>query len=220
MQTEWLERNNSTKLILFFAGWGMNGSEMGHLDAGDFDVLCFYDYRDLSELPEIDGVYDEVYVVAWSFGVACAGPVFSRLNLPEPVKAVAINGTLKPVDDECGIPPQVFQGTLETYSLENREKFLRRTCGSRENLEFFMQQANLRNAEEQCEELAILEDFFATISERNIFTTAVVGTKDRIIPAQNQQFFWEQANARIVTIDGAAHYPFQLWQSWQEIVEL
>lgn len=56
-----------------------------------------------------------MFVFAWSFGVYAAAYWLRKENL-SPTMAVAINGTLSPIDDELGIPVGVFNGTLENLS--------------------------------------------------------------------------------------------------------
>ena len=66
---------------------------------------------------------------------------------------VALNGTVTPVDDLKGIPQQVFEGTLEGLNEVALEKFIRRMCLKKENLETFLSKRPQRAVEELQEEL-------------------------------------------------------------------
>jgi len=210
MKTKWLNHKNSEKLILYFAGWSMNGSEVSHLQPADFDVLAVYNYKDLNfDSAQIKG-YQEVYVIAWSFGVAVA----SKLQIPAK-RSIAVNGTLKPIDDNFGIMNAFFDQTLATMSEENYQSFLARTFNKtddRSNISF-------REIDEQREELRILGETFRNCQMENCFDLALISKRDRIFLKRAQMAFWETQSCRTIEIAGA-HYPFQSWASWQEIIEL
>ncbi len=95
------------------------------------DFLLCYDYSTLEPEPGFmreAGRYSRITIVAWSFGVWVA----QHTELPPIERAIAINGTLHPVNEEQGISPQVFQATLSTWSEESRQRFNRRMCGTSE----------------------------------------------------------------------------------------
>ena len=163
MKTAWLRKEGSQELLLLFNGWGMDRrigdhllrqSELAGLSS---DILLCYDYRSL-ELEA--GVmmeaarYARITLVAWSFGVWAA----RHTELPPIARAIAINGTLFPVDDRKGIAPEIFEATLATYSEGSRQRFYRRMCGGREELALFESMAPLRTAAEQQEELNSLKE--------------------------------------------------------------
>ena len=107
MRREWITKEGSRILTLFFCGWGMDERAVQHVK-GKGDLLLFYDYRDISgeEAPEVEG-YESVRVVAWSMGVWAASVLLSRWNIPVSYR-VAINGTERPVDEHYGIHPKIY----------------------------------------------------------------------------------------------------------------
>ena len=78
--------------------------------------------------------------------------VLQDMDLPI-CERVALNGTVTPVDDLKGIPQQVFEGTLEGLNEGTLEKFIRRMCLKKENLETFLSKRPQRAVEELQEEL-------------------------------------------------------------------
>ena len=218
MKQRWLNQDNNKKLIVYFSGWSMDGSEVTHLDTVNFDVLCFYDYRQIEEV-DLPENYDQYLLISWSFGVFSALHSLKMSTVPEFIEKIAINGTTIPVGSESGIPPTIFEKTLATYNAETRLKFLRRTCGSKENLTQLLSQGELREAAEQVEELACLGDYFKSeLLELGFYSKAMVSQKDFVIPAQNQLQFWKSQQVACVQIAGA-HLPFFQWNSWQEIID-
>ena len=218
MKQRWLNQNKNKTLIVYFSGWSMDGSEVTHLDAANYDILCFYDYRKIEAI-DLPKNYDDYLLISWSFGVFSALHSLKMSTGPEFSQKIAINGTTIPVDSESGIPPTIFEKTLETYNAETRLKFLRRTCGSKQNLDRLLSQGELREAGEQVEELACLGDYFKTEKlAMNFYTKALVSQKDFIIPSENQLKFWEKQQVNTVRITGA-HLPFFQWDSWQEVID-
>jgi biotin synthesis protein BioG len=210
MKTKWLHKSENEKLIVYFAGWSMNGSEVSQLKTTDFDVLAVYDYKDLTFDSELIQPYQEVYIIAWSFGVAVANEV----SLPAK-KSIAVNGTLKPIDDNFGIMDTFFDQTLATMNEENYQSFLARTFNKTDDRSAI----SFREIDEQREELRILGKTFRNCQMENHFDLAVISKRDRIFLKRAQNAFWETQNCRTIEIT-SAHYPFQNWKSWQEIIEL
>ncbi len=67
--------------------------------------------------------YQEIYLVAWSIDCLGGGTGVAKSESCHPPKAVAINGTPKPNDDQFGIPSAIFQGTLDHLNATTRNKF-------------------------------------------------------------------------------------------------
>lgn len=210
MKTKWLHKSGNEKLIIYFAGWSMNGSEVSHLETSDYDVLAVYDYKDLTFDSELVQPYQEVYIIAWSFGVAVA----NELSLSAK-KSIAVNGTLKPIDDNFGIMNAFFDQTLATMNEENYQSFLARTFNKTDDRSAI----SFREIDEQREELRILGETFRNSQMENCFDLALISKRDRIFLKRAQNAFWDTQNCRTIEIAGA-HYPFQSWQSWQEMIEL
>jgi biotin synthesis protein BioG len=126
MKKLWINKKNNPDLLLFFNGWGMDEKPFNHLAVdNDLDILMVYDYTTLDDVKELDA-YKTVHLVAWSLGVFAAAKVLAGKKF---ASAVAINGTLKPIDEGEGIAPAIFQGTIDLWSEASRMKFNRRMCG-------------------------------------------------------------------------------------------
>ena len=105
MKYKWLNKVNNDDLIVFFNGWGMDESVVSHLDFANHDLLMFYNYNSIeTDFPfyELDK-YSTKTLVAWSMGVMTA----SLFDINYDYK-VAINGTLKPIDNMYGIPVRIY----------------------------------------------------------------------------------------------------------------
>ena len=95
METK-IYNNKSDKLILVFAGWGMDYNVFSHLKAKDYDVIVCYNYTRLDfdlceklgcqfDLPHPEcplqstfKQYREIYLIAWGCGVWAASITFDR----------------------------------------------------------------------------------------------------------------------------------------------
>ena len=222
MKSIWLHQHNRSHLILFFAGWGMDERPFRRLTSERSDVLMLCDHRDLAlpvEVTRAVGDYERVDAIGWSFGVAVAAIACEWIH-DRITRGVAVGGTLWPIDEDRGIPPRVFQRTLEGLSEDNYERFVRRMCGDAATLDRFNQARPARSLEELREELVAMRDHFTTLQpapSSPLFQSAWVPTRDRIIPTENQLAAWESLEVRQVPID-AAHFPFYNWSSWEDLL--
>lgn len=198
-------RQNCKKLILFFAGWGMDEQPFLNLAEAEYDIIIISNYSNLNiQTTIIDSLlneYNEINIVAWSMGVWVAGHVLnsylsssaktgniklnSKLNL-----CIAINGTPMPISDEYGIPTAIFNGTIDTLP-QSIEKFNLRMCGSKTVYSQFKSVEPKRTAEDKKEELIALKESF-TICNTLKWTKAVVAKNDRIFPPENQLRYWRE----------------------------
>ena len=206
MQYQLISQNPpSRNLIVYFAGWGTPPSVVQHLAISPaYDLLLCYDYRDFSL--EFDfSRYENVRLVAWSMGQV---PLLS---------ATAINGTGLPMHDEFGIPCAVFQGTLDTLDEINLGKFERRMCGDKQLLQHYQSLEGRRSIEEIHAELTALYDALSAEHQHTglPWTKAIIGTQDRIFPAQNQRNYWHERCEVSEMVVG--HYLFPLLQTWEQL---
>ena len=134
MQSEFIFKSSSRRLIVLFLGWGMDASPFRHLARSGFDILALWDYtgldrpgsweRDMTEFASVCGGYDEVVIVAWSYGVRIASGFLESWNASLPVTlTLAVNGTPMHVDEQYGIPPAIFDGTLQRLAEPTIRKF-------------------------------------------------------------------------------------------------
>lgn len=190
MKQIYLVRKHYPRLLLFFAGWGADENLFRDYHPDESDFLLCYDYRSLAFDSSALASYREIRLVAWSMGVWAAAQVLSGLPLPL-TKCIAVNGTPFPISDEKGIPEAVFNGTLEGFSPVTLQKFRRRMCGSTETVKAFLAHEPFRPLEELREELACLkQEIVSRPAAPFKWDKAVVGSRDKIIPACNQEAAW------------------------------
>ena len=221
MKYQW--RNNPRgegHLILFFCGWGTTPDVVGHLQSGTpADVLSLYDYSqcDPEDIPPIDH-YDAVDIVAWSMGVWAAEKCHEVLR--QAGKAVAVNGTPLPMNDDYGIPIKVFEGTLEGLNDANRERFDRRMCGGA-SLRKVYHSFRRRSTEDLRSEL---QHVYESVRDLPFtpphlpWTRAIISSRDLIIPPTNQVRYWEEAGVPHTILERIGHYPFMEYDRWSEIL--
>lgn len=201
----------SPALMLFFAGWGMDEHPFESLSFEGFDVIVVWDYDDATPLDgSLFASYSEICVVAWSFGVVNADN-FMTLHPDLPfTMAVAVNGTLFPVDDERGIPERVFDATLENLSERSVSKFNYRMCGSREMFNRFSSVAPKRSLQSVRDELPAMRRISSispqTAAER--WTSVVVAASDAIFPSESQLRAWE-GHPAVRVVEGAHYLDFE-----------
>ncbi|PUV21513.1 DUF452 family protein [Sphingobacterium athyrii] len=200
------------KLILFFAGWGMDEQPFLSNGRSDRDLIIAYDYHSLALDESLLRGYEEIQVFAWSMGVWAAAQVLPGLKSRNyPVRTcTAINGTAFPIDDEKGIPNQVFKGTLATLSERTLDKFRLRMCGSKELLQQFLANTPKRDIESLRKELIAIGEQVAAYSGTAFqWDQAYIGTEDRIFSPENQRRAWNHTPHRFFD---AGHYPQKLVQ--------
>ncbi len=219
---KWIATTQNPNLILFFNGWGMDQRIVSHLHAdADTDVLMVYDYRDLSLADETIrdiNAYQYIDVLAWSMGVWAYTTVqeqfANRIR-----RAIALNGTLRPIDDEYGIPETVYNATIQHFSEAGRTKFFQRMCGSAETVQWFGPHQPQRSLDEQREELIAIQRAARLRHPQTItpFTCALISRRDKIIPTQHQLEYW-RGTVDYTLID-SPHCAFGRWNSWKEIFD-
>lgn len=196
--------NRSPRLILLFAGWGMSPHPLETTEMPGYDVAVVWDYRDMSApwLEEITS-YEEIAVVAWSFGVHAAGRFMAGHPQLHITARIAVNGTRFTADDTRGIPRAIFDATLAGLSGRSITKFNMRMCGGSAAYKEFALRAPQRDVDELREEL---KAFDTSESPYMLWDKAVISTGDLIIPPGNQQRAWATDAAQTITIDGP-HLP-------------
>jgi len=220
MRLHWQVREGNPRLLVFFNGWGMDERILGMVEPPEGrDLLAVCDYTDLHGADAVRAAvarYPAADLVAWSMGVWAAATVFGSAG-PRFDTAVAVNGTGRPIDDEYGIPAGLFRATLDGFSERARDSFFRRMCDGRDACGEFRPHAPLRDVEDQRRELLVLaRDAVAGVQPPGPFTQAVVGTRDRIMPPENQVRYWQGViPCRSVNLP---HLPFSRGFGWREIL--
>lgn len=209
MEYLWLNKKQNDKLIVFFNGWGMDEKSVSFLEFGKYDVIMFYDYRNLSSVDFDFGAYKNKFIVSWSTGVFISNLFFDKLHDAE--MKIALNGTLNPVDDEFGIPVNIYNLTVNNFNALSCKKFIKRMFAGEE-----IPVLSDRTVEELKQELISIRD--CRIDKCFSFDKAVISENDKIIPSQNQHNFWDSRNnVQVKKIQGG-HYPFLNFRSWDDIL--
>lgn len=194
------------RAILLFAGWGMDEKPFAGLGAEGYETIILWDYEDPAVPEALDkrlAAFDEIAVIAWSFGVPAATRFIA--GHPElPVTArIAVNGTMHPVDDHTGIPEAIFNGTLDRLDERSLSKFYLRMCGSGESFRDFASHMPGRSIDGLKAELRRIRDDSSPVI-KDLWDCAIVSDGDRIIPPDNQLHAWrDNAEAfRTLTVNG------------------
>ena len=208
MNIDFLRRAQCPTLELFFAGWGMDShpfvwaADSTHTAHSDFAVC--YDYTDMALDMAALRSYSSVRVRAWSLGVYAASLVLP--GMPSVVShAVAINGTLWPINDELGIPVAVYDATLESLSAESLDRFNRRMCGAHRAV--FEARRPARSVDSLRAELQQIKACAANTGRAQFtdWNLAVLSNKDKIFPIANMRRAW--AEAQMLELDEPHYMP-------------
>ena len=209
----------------------MTPATVSHLTLPDqCDLLALYDYRtlelsdDIADLPWDS--YEAVTIIAWSLGVWAAEQVVPHWSvLPSTQRLIAVAGSPYPMHDQWGIPSQIFVGTLEGLTDENRQRFNRRMCGGKRYKQLY-DILSERPTTELRDELQAVYDSLATSEApetmphtRLAWNLAIIGERDQIFPAKNLSTLWEAVNVPTLLLSDGYHYLFDLWHSWCELWE-
>jgi len=203
------------------SGWGCDEQPFLNIGSDDYDVLMCYDYRDLenaSALMEKIEAYQECHLMAWSLGVFVSSLLFKNHNNLF-TSSLAINGSLSPIDAEQGIPPAIFQGTIDGLNEKGRDKFFMRMCGGRTGYAAFAENQPQRLLADQKEELICLQNMI--LNQRitwDIFDKVLISSRDMIFPYKNLEKAWENKSDKLI-ID-LPHFCFGNWTRWDEIMEV
>lgn len=201
MKRQWLSRSETALLTLVFGGWAVGAAAFDGL-RGDHSVLLVQDYTRLDDpLPEL-AQFDDVNLVAFSFGVSSAAHWMSRVGY-QPARRVAVAGTLFPADKERGIAPDLIRATADNLSDDSFARFCRR--------------AGLKSAAPDIDIAAARAELHAIIrrgpAPDTRFDRIWIPQRDRVIPAAAQERAWSAQRHAIRSVPGP-HIPFEKGQSW------
>lgn len=203
MEYKWLNKNQNNDLIVFFNGWGMDESVISHLNFNNYDLLMFYDYSTTETFflfEELDK-YSTKTLVAWSMGVMMASLFDVNYDLK-----IAINGTLKPIDNKYGIPERIYDLTIKNFSSESRDIFIEKMFNG------IVHQIDIkRSIDNQRNELQALKNYSANLEFK--YDKILISEDDSIIPTKNQTNFWG-----ITPNIKGGHAPFFQYKKWEELL--
>ena len=216
MNYGFLNKENTGRLIIIFAGWSTGPDFYRHIHVEGWDTLVVYGYNDFDFPGGILDGYHTIVLFAWSLGVYMASKTIptDRVAL-----AVAVNGTTHPVDDSLGIPEKIFSGTAATLNPRNLLKFRRRMCAEKfdtvvekfDSVTEKFDSDDLRGQLEFIMEVSKMPDS-QPMNSNEVLTPfrwhrAYISDSDTIFPPQAQQRAWEEhaSKPEIVHLD-APHY--------------
>jgi biotin synthesis protein BioG len=125
-------------------------------------------------------------------------------------KFIAINGSLKPIDDEFGIPKMIYNLTVDNFNELSCSKFMKKISSSVDLKSYVT-----RNLDELKEELIFIRDL--KINNYFEFNNVYISLKDRIFPPKNLINFWQNKNVEIVNLE-TGHYIFDKFKNWSDLV--
>ncbi|WP_372887250.1 pimeloyl-ACP methyl esterase BioG family protein [Shimia sp.] len=203
MKARWLHRDGGGVLTLVFGGWALGPAPFLTL-SGAGDVLFLEDYRDLDHPLSQRDDYDELRLLAFSFGVVSAAHWLSRTGV-QPARRVAVSGTLFPADHRRGIPPDRVRATAAGLSPVSFARFCQRAghIGPAPQIDIAAAQAEL---------LAVIDRGAAPDPG---FDRIWIPRSDRILPTSAQVCAWQGREDAVRLIPGP-HVPFRAGQSWTE----
>lgn len=219
MKSCWLNKQDNKNLIVFFTGWSFDEKPFFKLGCSNSDVLFIYDYNDLSvpnELLKLSN-YTNKTLITWSMGVYVAYLLKDLFKDFE--TKVAINGTVTPVDNDCGIPIKMFELTLKHAAKGLEGKFYQNLFTDEKHFGLYMQNPVERSIENRVSELENLyKQIKTSVSDyEKFYDFSIVSEFDKIIPAKNQIASHQKNNVPIVTLN-CGHFPFYEFSSWDEII--
>lgn len=218
MKLHWQKQSSeTTRLLLIFSGWSVDWHLFARYDyPAGYDVAVVWDYTVLSNDIFADlRDYDETVVIAWSFGVASFNVLHqslpSRLNLN---CAIAVNGTISPVDDNFGIPENIFSATLSGLSDVSLKGFQRRICGGGNRYKDFKDDltlcrddiTSLKNQLETFSPEKHRIETWKTAEDKRLWDRAFISTGDLIFPPDNMKNAWNCIGTPIISAEGS-HLP-------------
>ena len=197
------------KLLLLFAGWGMDEQLFNDYDPNGYDFMLVYNYSSLDFNTHNFKAYQEIKVLAWSLGVWAASQVLERCHLPVSSSS-AINGTITPIDNNKGIPEAIYKGTLTQLSEASLFKFRRRICGTADCLSRFLAKAPKRSLEDLKFELeAVYQGSKHMPVSKFQWGKAFISKNDLAFPTKNQLYAWDSIPNIVIN---EPHYPENLFR--------
>lgn len=195
------------RLILFFAGWGMDAVPFSALSKPGYDILLVYDYNDDAfDMSALDG-YDEICVLAWSLGVWHAGRFISDNRQLPITRTIAVNGTLDPVSDTFGIPPRIYDMTSALPGKAALDKFYRRICGGQDGMRRLLPLRPQRQLDELRSELTAIRRRLSSPQaiDAAAWDEIYLSDTDLIFPVENMKRAWADAAPRVRIMRNVAH---------------
>ncbi len=204
-----LSTEPTPRLLLIFAGWGMDEKPFVGLQREGYTTMIVWDYTDDALPPDVLQAFKEICVVGWSYGVYMGWRWMCRYGQGLPVTArIAINGTPWPIDAERGIAPEIFSATLAGLNEATLLKFNRRMLGGTAAYKAWAAHHPERSIESLRDELSAIANAYATTGsgDPSWWDTVVIASSDLIIPAASQRRAWAD-HPRLHEVEGPHWLP-------------
>lgn len=208
MQREILiEKVDNKRLILFFTGWSTDWKILEGIEIPKgYDLICCFNYLNI-DWPPINKEYDEIVVIAWSFGIAAANYILSTTNLYSYVTGLyAVNGSRWPVDDKKGITETIFEKTLINLDDRSLEKFRLRIAGGKEKFlnskDKLVSEVAIEDLKRELKIFGLGNNFYDSKIE---WDYAFISENDKIFPLNNLINAW--ADTPFEILEREYHYP-------------
>lgn len=201
MQT-FLQENNSSELILFFNGWGMDEKPFIPIKSSS-DILFVSDYNDLSFSFDFSK-YKKINMIAFSCGVFMSS--FLQDKLPKIESKVAVNGILNLFDKKNGIPENVLN-QMENLTVDNAHDFRKKIIFKEAQLNLFNKNQPSRDLISSLAELSMLKKYYTENQNPTLdFDKVIIGKNDMILPPNIQLDSWK--NHKNVQQFNGGHFIF------------
>ena len=130
---------------------------------------------------------------------------YKYINKNTLTQAIAINGTLKPIDTEYGIHPRIYDLTVKGFDENGRDKFISSMFEEKRNINCS------RDIKNQHSELIALKNYQADSNFK--YNKILISDNDKIIPTKSQTKFWGiEPNLK------GGHCPFFSFTKWSELL--
>ncbi len=216
MNFAWLHRNWQKQCLLFFSGWGMDLEPFRTLPTDGLDVCMCSDYRQLEEVSLAPfASYEQLHLLAWSMGVWVAAHLLAGQEAAF-VNRTALGGTLFPLDQRRGIPPDRYQALIESFNLPTLEGFQRSMFEDTTEFNRFFAHRPRRDLQGLDEELRA---FGAAYDQHgpaaDIYTQAIITSRDRVYSGRNQLRAWAKEKSTVIDWP---HFPFYTCSGWHQLL--
>jgi len=219
MKTYIRRREKNTHLVVLYGGWGTDENVFTPLCNDEFDFILFYNYSadEALVLPEMK-TYEKITLIGWSLGVWAAEHLSLKTGI-KPDITIAVNGTPVPVDDQYGIPLNVFEGTLNNITEENIDKFYFRMFGDKKSYLTNKDRIPHRTLKSLHDELRWLYNRIMEQKEPHFrWDFAVTSEIDRVFPSKNLEGYWEKEMCTKHIVLQLPHYLFSNWVSFTDFI--
>lgn len=207
MQSRLLHKDGSKRLLLIFAGPGVDDLMFNNIRRQGYDVMVVWDYRSF----HIDWAcvenYSEICLFAWSLGVYAASQTVQAIENKITLR-IAVNGTPRPVDNLYGIPENTFYGILDNLSDADEKSFFSKMTSSDADSIYFNSHRPNRTAEQLREELQSIADRLILDTPSDMrWDVAFISKNDLVFPRFNQLRAW-QGVAQVRQLDKGHFFDF------------